>query len=100
MRAGCRLGMCLRDLFYTFSAYSKKYRAAEADAKWRSFPVGGESRGLGLGLGTLFHEARESGWVGLDARRLWEAYRETAGQDEEAARNSFGPDTDPENLED
>ncbi len=69
------LGEDGRALFHDFSSLaSAKYCPQEADAKWQTFAEGGD--GLrSLGLGTIFHDARLAGWLGLASAARWEAYR-------------------------
>ena len=100
-----RLGMCLRELgddglalFHSFSDFSSQYRPREVEEKWRSFTA--PAYGRGLGLGTLFREARELGWDGLDAARSWRQYCEAAERDQAAARDLLGPEVDLDDLAD
>ena len=62
-----RLGMALHDglghagwpIWAAWSAQSPKWNERAAKTQWRSFRAG-----RGIGIGTLFHAARQRGWTG------------------------------------
>jgi hypothetical protein len=53
------LGEAGRSLWDSWSQTSTKYDAEDQDRTWRGFHADG-----GIGIGTLFHYAREAGWPG------------------------------------
>ena len=62
---GCSMGMAIKDgfgdegfdLWDAWSRQSDRYNERDARDVWRSFKAGG-----GITVGTLFHEAKTSGW--------------------------------------
>lgn len=48
-----------KDIWFSWSAQSDKFRPRDAETAWRSFKEGG-----GIGIGTLFKMAKEAGWQG------------------------------------
>ena len=65
--AWCQIGMALKDyygdsgrpLWDSWSRRSGKFNERDQDKTWRSF------RRNGIGIGTLFHHAKQAGWTGL-----------------------------------
>lgn len=48
-----------KELWFSWSARSDKFRPRDAEAAWRSFKEGG-----GIGIGSLFKMAKDAGWTG------------------------------------
>src|SRR5262249_29987278 len=88
------VGMALNDAFgdaghevwAEWSASSAKYDAADQDKNWRSFTPGG-----GIGIGTLFHHAKQNGWHLPRQTRRSDGKTKTEKADSEAADDNELP---------
>ena len=89
-----RIGQCLHSegdhmlqAWETWSRSSEKYRDSDCLEKWQTFSRSGN----GVGLGTLFSEAKCRGWDGRPAMS-WESQRTTVRQHAESMNADGSPE--------
>jgi hypothetical protein len=79
-----------REVWAEWSASSAKYDAADQEKTWRSFTPGG-----GIGIGTLFHHAKQNGWQSpRQARRSGGKTKTEKAQTDAADDNELPPEAE------